>query len=220
MNWQERSALLLGEEGIARLARANVLVFGLGGVGSYCVEALARGGVGRLTLVDGDVFAHSNRNRQLSAYCSTVGRSKAEVTKERIADINPDCQVKALNLFYLGEGVDFAGFDYVVDCVDTVTAKLAILEQAAKAHVPVITCLGTGNKLHPECFRIDLLERTSVCPLAKVMRHECKKRNLTGIKALYSTELPVRRGEVVGSVSYVPGVAGLLIAGEVLQSLV
>lgn len=231
MSIEERTALLLGAEGVARLRRAHVILFGVGGVGSYTAEALARAGVGRLTIVDADVVADSNRNRQLIALCSTVGLPKAEVAAARIADINPDCRVRAVRLFYTPETadqIDFSDADYIVDAVDTVTAKLEILARAQAAGVPVLSCMGTGNKLHPELLRLTTLEKTEGCPLARVMRAECRRRGIRGVTVVYSAE-PPRRCTVPdtegtgrhapGSVSFVPGAAGLIAAGRVVRDL-
>ncbi len=231
MAMEERSLLLLGAEGIAKLKAAHVILFGVGGVGSYVAEALARAGVGRLTIVDADVVADSNRNRQLIALCSTVGKPKAEVAAARIRDINPDCDVQPVRIFYTAETaaeVPLAGADYVVDAIDTVTAKLEVLRRAREAGVPVISCMGTGNKLHPEALRLTTLEKTESCPLAKVMRVECRKRGLKHIPVVYSTE-PARKCTVPdtegtgrhapGSLSFVPGTAGLMIAGKVVRDI-
>lgn len=240
MSMTERTALLLGEEGILRLKNAKVLVFGLGGVGSYTVEALARSGVGLLTLVDDDVVSESNLNRQLVALRSTLGMHKTEVAKRRIADISPDCQVTTIPLFYTPETADqisFEGYDYVIDAVDTVSAKLEILQRAKAAGVPAISCMGTGNKLHPEKLCVTTIEQTQGCPLARVMRRECKQRGLKNVKVVYSTEPPIRhQGDAMqqqnnelrsgapkkstpGSVSFVPGCAGLMLAAEVVRAI-
>ena len=175
MGMEERTALLLGAQGMEKLAGAHVLLFGLGGVGSYTAEALARSGVGALTLVDDDVVAESNLNRQLVALRSTLGQSKAEVAARRIADITPGCRVTPVRLFYTPETADqlpFAGYDYVIDAVDTVSAKLEIIRRAKEAGVPVISCMGTGNKLHPEKLEVTWLDKTQGCPLARVMRRQ------------------------------------------------
>lgn len=240
MGMTERTALLLGEEGIERLNQAKVLVFGLGGVGSYTVEALARSGIGSLTLVDDDVVAESNINRQLVALHSTVGMAKTEVAKKRIADISPTCKVETIQMFYTPETADkisFEGYDYIVDAVDTVSAKLEILQRAQKANVPVISCMGTGNKLHPEKLCVTTIEKTQGCPLARVMRRECKVRGLKNIPVVYSTEPPIQhKGNTMqqqsntsrtgnpkkstpGSVSFVPGCAGLMLAAEVVRAI-
>lgn len=215
----ERTIRIIGEEGIDRLSECSVLVFGVGGVGSYVCEGLARAGVGALTLVDKDAVDITNINRQIPALHSTIGRSKVEVMAERIADIDPACRVDTREMFFLPDqpdDLDFAVYDYVVDAVDTVTAKLYIIERAKKAGVPVISSMGTGNKLDGGAFRITDIEKTKVCPLAKVMRRELKKRGIRDVKVLYSEEEPLSQG---GSISFVPSVAGLLIAGEVVRDL-
>ena len=215
----ERTARIIGEEGLDRLAECSVLVFGVGGVGSYVCEGLARSGIGSLTLVDKDVVDVTNINRQIPALHSTVGRPKVEVMAERISDIDPDCRVETRQIFFMPEqpdDIDFASYDYVVDAVDTVKAKIYIIERARQAGVPVISSMGTGNKLDGGAFRITTIEKTKVCPLAKVMRRELKKRGIEGVKVLYSEEDPRSEG---GSISFVPSVAGLLIAGEVVRDL-
>ena len=220
MNQQyERTSRIIGEEGIDRLQRCRVLVFGVGGVGSYVCEGLARAGVGALTLVDKDVVDITNINRQIPALHSTVGRSKVGVMAERIRDIDPGCDVDTREIFFLPDktdDIDFATYDYVVDAVDTVTAKIYIIERAKQADVPVISAMGTGNKLDGGAFRIADIEDTKVCPLAKVMRRELRKREISNVKVLYSEEEPHGVG---GSISFVPSVAGLLIAGEVVRDL-
>ena len=217
----DRTARLLGREAVDRLAASAVAVFGLGGVGSYAAEALARAGIGRLLLVDADVVDETNINRQLVALHSTVGRPKAEVMRERVLDIHPACRAEARVEFYPFP-LDFTAFDYAADCVDTVTAKLALIEACRSAGTPVISCMGTGNKLDAGAFEVSRIEDTSVCPLARVMRYELKKRGITGVKCVYSRELPRRTdGErVPASVSYVPSSAGLLLAGEIIQDLI
>lgn len=231
MALEERTRLLIGDTAADRLNRAHVIVFGVGGVGGHVVEALARAGVGKLTLVDADVVSDSNRNRQILALCSTVGQPKVEVAAQRVADINPDCQVVPVQLFYgpdTADAVDFTGADYVVDAIDTVSAKLTLITRAKEAGVPVICSMGTGNKIHPELLTLTTLDKTSGCPLAKVMRVECRKRGLTDVQVVYSTE-PARKCFVPdtegtgrhapGSISFVPGAAGLLLAGKVIRDL-
>lgn len=230
---EERTALLLGEEGVARLRAAHVILFGLGGVGGHVAEALARAGVGQLTLVDADTVAESNLNRQILALRSNLGQPKAQAAAARVRAINPDCRVQPVEMFYLPENADslpFYGADYVVDAVDTVTAKLEIITRAQAAGVPVISCMGTGNRLHPEMLRLGMLSKTSGCPLARVMRRECRARGLADIPVVYSEEpaltprpsdadpAPGRRA-VVGSVSFVPGAAGLILAGAVVRAI-
>lgn len=215
----ERTSRIIGESGVDKLRRCRVLVFGVGGVGSYVCEGLARAGIGALTLVDKDVVDITNVNRQIPALHSTVGRPKAEVMAERIRDIDPDCDADTKELFFLpGEpdDIDFASYDYVVDAVDTVTAKIYIIERAKQAGVPVISSMGTGNKLQGGAFKIADIEETKVCPLAKVMRRELRKRGIQDVKVIYSEEEPLSEG---GSISFVPSVAGLLIAGEVVRDL-
>lgn len=228
-----RSRLLLGD-GVDRLSRASVAVFGCGGVGSYIIEALARAGVGSITVIDGDTVAESNINRQLIATRETVGRCKAEVSRERILSINPSCQVTAVNLFYTPENadsIDLSSFDYVADAIDTVTSKIEIIVRCVKLGVPVISSMGTGNKLDPTKFRIDAIEKTSVCPLARVMRRELKVRGISGIPVLWSDEAPrtpaeseciknnSHRRSTPGSLSFVPSCAGLMIAGKIILTL-
>lgn len=233
VNEFSRTEMLLGAEGMERLERASVLVFGVGGVGSHCIEALARSGVGRLILVDSDVVSVTNINRQSIALHSTVGRYKTEVMKEKIRDISPRIRVEIQNVFVLPENIGEimdCGADYVVDAVDTVTAKIAIVEECWKRGIPLISSMGTGNKLHPELFEITDLSKTSVCPLCRVMRRELKQRGIYSLKVLYSKEKPLTvkegteeppegRRAVPGSISFVPPVAGLLIAGEVIREL-
>lgn len=231
MAMEERTRLLIGDTAADRLNRAHVIVFGVGGVGGHVVEALARAGVGKLTLVDADVVSDSNRNRQILALCSTVGQPKVEVAARRVADINLDCQVVPIQLFYgpdTADAIDFTGADYVVDAIDTVSAKLTLIARAKEAGVPVICSMGTGNKIHPELLTLTTLDQTSGCPLAKVMRVECRKRGLTDVQVVYSTE-PARKCFVPdtegtgrhapGSISFVPGTAGLLLAGKVIRDL-
>lgn len=216
----ERTSRIIGEKGVDRLHGCSVLVFGTGGVGSYVCEGLARAGIGSLTIVDKDVVDETNINRQIIALHSTIGQPKAHLMADRIRDIDPDCQVTPREMFFLPDGqpddLDFASYDYVVDAVDTVSAKIYIIERARQAGVPVISSMGTGNKLDGSAFKITTIEKTKVCPLAKVMRRELKKRGISGVKVLYSEEEPKSTG---GSISFVPSVAGLLIAGEVVRDL-
>lgn len=220
----DRTKLIIGEEGVDKLRSSSVILFGVGGVGSYVAEGLARAGVGRIALVDNDIIDITNINRQLPALHSTVGRSKVRVMAERIEDINPRCEVEAVECFFLPEtagGFDFRQYDYVVDAIDTVTGKLAIIEKAYREGVAVISSMGTGNKLDPTGFKVVPIEKTKVCPLAKVMRRELKNRGIKGVKVLYSEEQPVKHegGAVPGSISFVPSVAGLIIAGEVIKDI-
>ena len=229
-----RTALLLGNEGMEKLKNARVAVFGLGGVGGYVVEALARSGIGALELVDHDTVSITNLNRQLLATRDTVGKSKAAVAKARVAQIDPEIAVTARELFFGPDTVsqfDFSGYSYVVDAIDTVTGKLALVTAAQQAGVPIISCMGTGNKLDPTKFQITDISKTSVCPLARIMRKECAKRGIRHLKVLFSTEdpiapregsteeLPESRRALPGSVAFVPSVAGLIIAGEVIKDI-
>jgi tRNA A37 threonylcarbamoyladenosine dehydratase len=195
----ERTSLLIGEEAINKLNNSKVLIFGVGGVGGYVAEALARTGVGSITIVDKDTVSESNINRQIIALHSTVGRDKVDVLKERMLDINPNLQVDARKCFFLPENaheLDFSKYDYIVDAVDTVTAKLQIIVQAKEAGVPVISAMGAGNKVHPEMFEIADIYKTEMCPLAKVMRREFKNRGIKKLKVVYSKEKPVYKGDV------------------------
>ncbi len=221
-----RTENLIGAEGVQKLKAARVIVFGVGGVGGYTVEALARAGVGHITVVDNDTVSLSNINRQIIALSSTVGEKKTEVVKRRILDISPDCEVLALDLFFLPETeLAFSSYDYVVDAVDTVSAKIEIIRRAKEAGVPVISCMGTGNKRSAQGFAVENISKTSVCPLARVMRRELKKRGIEHVKVVYSKEEPVSQtpsGEkpVPASISYVPPIAGLMMAGEVIQDVI
>ena len=218
----ERTSLLIGEEAINKLNNSKVLIFGVGGVGGYVAEALARPGVGSITIVDKDTVSESNINRQIIALHSTVGRDKVDVLKERMLDINPNLQVDARKCFFLPENAhefDFSQYDYIVDAVDTVTAKLQIIVQAKEAGVPVISAMGAGNKVHPEMFEIADIYKTEMCPLAKVMRRELKNRGIKKLKVVYSKEKPVYKGDVPGSIAFSPSVAGLLMAAEVVREL-
>ena len=234
MDPYSRTRFLLGDHGMNILRSSHVAVFGLGGVGGYVVEALARSGIGALTLVDHDTVSITNMNRQLLATRDTVGLDKCQAAFERVKSIDPDITVHAIKEFYLPETTgqfDFTKFDYVVDAVDTVTAKLSLIQAAKAAHVPIISCMGTGNKLDPTQFEIADISKTSVCPLARIMRKECAKRGLKHVKVLYSKEdalspmdqspeeLPEGRRTLPGSVAFVPSVAGLIIAGEVIKDL-
>ena len=218
-----RTALLLGEAGVGKLKKARVAVFGLGGVGSWCAEALARSGVGALTLVDKDVVEESNCNRQLVALSSTVGKYKAEVMAARVKDIDPTCSAEPRVLFYLPETaheLPLAGYDYIADCIDNVTAKLHLVLAAKAAGVPVISAMGAGNKLDGGRFRVSDLAQTSVCPLARIMRRELKKRGVEHLPVCWSDETPVRTGEIVGSLPFVPSVMGLLMAEYIVKELI
>lgn len=231
-----RTCLLLGPESMKKLAASRVCIFGVGGVGGYVAEALARCGVGHLDLVDNDRICETNLNRQIIALHSTLGRYKAEVMRERILDINPAANVTAHLCFYLPETqdrFDFSKYDYVVDAIDTIAGKIALVTQAEEAHTPIISSMGAGNKLDPGAFRVADISRTSVCPLARVMRQELRKRKIVKLKVVYSEEKPIpvymadpkeeevtRRRSVPGSCSFVPSAAGLIIAGEVVKDLI
>lgn len=234
LNEFSRTELLIGGEGLKKLKNAKVMVLGVGGVGSHCIEALARCGVGKLILVDNDQVSLTNINRQSIAYHSTVGQYKTEVMKERIMDICPETEVITYEMFVLPDNMEEIFKerpDYIVDAIDTVTAKLSVAEKAIACSIPIISSMGTGNKLHGELFEITDISKTSVCPLCKVMRKELKARGIYHLKVLYSKEKPVdtskqeteeekgRRRSLPGSVSFVPPVAGLLIAGEVVRDL-
>ena len=232
-----RTELLLGREAMEKLNKAHVAVFGLGGVGGYVVEALARSGIGAMTLVDHDTISVTNINRQLLATTQTIGQQKALAAKERVLAINPQVQVDARCMFYgpdTAEQFDFTQYDYVVDAIDTVTGKLALVTAAQAAGTPILSSMGTGNKLDPTRFQIADITKTSVCPLARIMRKECAKRGIKHLKVLFSTEdpiasdpsvisreeLPEGRRALPGSVAFVPSVAGLIIAGEVIKDLI
>lgn len=228
-----RSEMLFGKEKVELLHSKHVAVFGCGGVGSYTIEALARSGIGTLTIVDNDTISITNINRQLYALHSTVGLPKVQVASSRIKDINPDCNVIEKNVFFLPETAaqfDFTKYDYIVDCIDTVTAKIALIENAKKSGKPIICSMGTGNKIHPELFEVADISKTSVCPLARVMRQELKKRGICDVKVVYSKEKPVKpvvsegtdpqlKGNSIAPASsaFVPPVAGLLIAAEIIN---
>ena len=233
-----RTELLLGTEALDRLQKAHVAVFGVGGVGGFAIEALARAGVGAIDIIDNDTISETNLNRQVIALHSTIGREKVEVMRERILDINPECKVRAHQCFYLPatrDQFDFSEYDYVVDAVDTVTAKLQLIQEAHEHGTPIISCMGAGNKLDPAQLEIADINETSVCPLAKVIRKECRKRGIPGFKVVYSTEPaltpqvdpsdpnaeqpPEGRRALPGSFTPVPATAGLIIAAEVLKDL-
>ncbi len=239
MNEQfSRTQLLIGQEGMEKLYKANVCVFGIGGVGGYTVEALARSGVSSFTLVDNDTVCLSNINRQIIATTKTIDQYKVDVMKERILEINPEAKVDVRRCFYLPETADqfdFSDYDYIVDAVDTVTAKLEIIMQAKACGTPVISSMGAGNKLDPTQFEVSDIYKTSVCPLARVMRHECKKRRIKKLKVVYSKEKPIqpidssiieeekkgtKKRAIPGSTAFVPSVAGLIVASEVVKDLI
>ena len=236
MNEQfSRTGILLGEAAVRKLNKARVAVFGIGGVGGYTVEALARCGVGQLDLIDSDTVSVSNINRQILATHSSVGKLKVEVAKARILDINPECSVRTYPIFYLPETAqqfDFTQYDYIVDAIDTVTGKLQLVERAVAAGTPIICSMGTGNKLDPAAFMVSDISKTSMCPLARIMRKELKKRGIHHLKVVYSQEEALtpdvdpeelaRSGkrQIPGSVAFVPGAAGLILAGEVVKDLI
>ena len=218
-----RTEALLGEQAMEKLKKARVAVFGIGGVGGHVVEALVRSGVGAVDIVDSDKVCMSNLNRQIIATESCIGKYKVDVMKERILDINPEAVVNVHKCFYLPETkdeFDFSQYSYVVDAVDTVTAKIQLVMEAAEAGVPIISSMGAGNKLDPTAFQVADIYKTSVCPLAKVMRRELKKRGIKKLKVVYSKEQPVVKNTVPASVAFVPSVVGLIIAGEVIKDLV
>lgn len=224
-----RTAMLIGEEGVQALRRAHVAVFGIGGVGGYVVEALARAGVGTLSLFDADTVSESNLNRQIIALYSTVGMPKVEAAAVRVHDIDPDITVQCHNVFYLPENAgdyDLSQYDYIVDAIDTVAAKMELIRRSRALGVPIICSMGTGNKLDPTAFRVARIEKTDTCPLARTIRNLCKKEGIRGVKVAYSTEQP--QGATLdadhgrhapGSISFVPAAAGLCIAGEVIREL-
>ena len=224
-----RTALLLGDDAVERLSQARVAVFGVGGVGGFAAEALARSGIGALDLIDGDVVSLSNLNRQIIALHSTMGKAKTEVMAQRIQDIDPDIRLTLHTCFFTPENAgdfDFTQYDYMIDAVDMVTAKIQLAVQAQAAGVPIISCMGAGNKLDPSAFEVSDLYKTSVCPLARVMRRELKARGIRKMKVVYSKEEPrkvdgpTENGRhIPGSIAFVPSAAGLVLAGEVIREL-
>ena len=237
-----RTELLVGQEALQRLCGAKVAVFGVGGVGGFCVEALARAGVGSLHLYDDDTVSVSNLNRQLAALHSTLGQPKAEVLARRVRDINPDCNVQAIQLFYLPDNaaqVDLSQYDYVADCIDTVAAKLELIQRCIRLNIPIISAMGTGNKLDPTLLRVSDISKTENCPLARVMRKELRHRGINHLNVVWSPEDPrtpltpiqtetpassarpgsTARRATPGSISFVPGAAGLIMAGAILRDL-
>ena len=239
-----RTRLLIGDEPVDRLAAARVAVFGVGGVGGYCVEALARAGVGTLHLYDDDTVSESNRNRQIAALCSTLGQPKAQVMADRVKDINPACDVRAIRMFYLPQNadqVDLSQYDYVVDCIDTVAAKLELAARCTASQTKIICAMGTGNKLDPTAFVVTDISKTEGCPLARVMRKELRKRGIEHLKVVWSTEEPRKpleqataelplqndtrpgstaRRDTPGSLPFVPAAAGLLLASAVIRDII
>ena len=231
-NQFSRTELLIGSEGMEKLKKSRVAVFGVGGVGGYVVEALVRSGLGSIDIIDNDTVAESNINRQILATKNTLGKYKVDVAEERILDINPDCKVKTYKTFYTPETskeFDFGQYDYIVDAIDTVVGKIELVVKANEAGTPIISSMGAGNKMHPEKFEIADIYKTSVCPLAKVMRQELKKRKIKKLKVVYSRETPIKIQEIFdkdtkkripGSNAFVPSAVGLIIAGEVIRELI
>ncbi len=232
-----RCRILLGDDALSKLRNARVALFGLGGVGGYAAEALARSGVGHIHLIDNDTISPTNLNRQILALHSTLGQYKVDVAAQRISDIDPTIEVRTYKTFYLpetAEEFDFSQYDYILDAIDTVSGKLSLIAQAKACHVPIISCMGTGNKLNAQDFQVADISKTSGCGLARVMRKECAKRGLKGVKVVYSQELPLNpeipadepipadssRRSLPGSVAFVPGAAGLIMAGEVIKDLI
>lgn len=247
MNQFSRTELLIGKDGIEKLKSAKVAVFGIGGVGSYVVEGLARAGIGKFILIDDDKICLTNLNRQIIATKSTIGKSKVEVARDRILDINPNAEVEIYEEFFMPDSKEILdkSISYIIDSVDTVTAKIELVIRAEKLNIPIISCMGTGNKLDPTKFEVTDIFKTSICPLAKVMRKELRKRNISKLKVVYSKEEPITpiqyeenscktncvcppgtkrkcdiRNQVPGSISFVPSVAGLIIAGEVIKDII
>ncbi len=223
-SWMSRTELLIGKEAIEKLKRAKVAVYGIGGVGSFVVEGLARSGIGHMVLIDNDTIAISNLNRQIHSTHKTIGKRKMDVMKERILDINPEAMVDVYMAQELEEGEENlidSSFSYIVDAVDTVSTKIKLIEKAISLQVPILSCMGTGNKLDPMKFEITDIKNTSVCPLARVIRKELKKRNISSLKVLYSKEEPIQKEnqKIPGSISFVPSVAGLMIAGQVIKDI-
>lgn len=218
-----RTERLIGKNGLEKLKNANIIIFGLGGVGSYTAEALARCGVGKMTVVDKDTVDVTNINRQLYALHSTIGKNKADVARERILDINPKCQVVSVVKMYLPENAEdfnLSQYDYIIDAIDNVTAKIDLALKAQELNIPILSSMGTGNKLDPTAFKITDIYKTDTCPLCRVMRRELKARSIKKLKVLYSTETPINDGErTPASISFVPSTAGLIIAGEVIKDL-
>ena len=238
LNQFSRTELMLGRGAMEKLKKSRVAVFGIGGVGGHAAEALVRTGIGAIDLIDNDTISLTNINRQIIATHKTVGKYKVDVAKERLMDINPECRIETYKTFYMPENAhefDFNIYDYIIDAIDTVTGKIAIIENAQKTKTPVISSMGAGNKLDPTAFEVADIYKTSVCPLAKVMRYELKKRGIKGLKVVYSKEMPVQlsddvskdaikelkgNGRAPGSNAFVPSVAGLIIAGEVIKDLI
>jgi tRNA A37 threonylcarbamoyladenosine dehydratase len=227
-----RTELLIGKEGIEKLSKSRVAVFGIGGVGGYVVEALVRSGIGAIDIIDNDTVCESNINRQIYATTKTIGKNKVDVAKERILEINPNIKVKTFQMFFTpqtADEFDFSNYDYIVDAIDTVVGKLSLIEKAKEYGVPIICSMGAGNKLDPTKFEVADISKTSVCPLARVIRTELKKRKIKDVKVVYSKEQPIKPNSTLnpqtnkqapGSIAFVPSVAGLIIAGEVIKDII
>lgn len=233
LNQFARTELLIGKENVEKLNKSKVAIFGIGGVGSFVVEGLARAGIGNFVLIDHDIVSETNINRQIIATTKTIGMSKVEVAKMRILEINPDAKVEIIKEFFMPDSKEILdnSIDYIVDAIDTITAKIELVQRANKLNIPIISSMGTGNKLDPTRFEVTDIYKTSVCPLAKVMRKELKQRGIKKLKVLYSKEEPIKpketsnqnqetKKQVPGSISFVPSVAGLIIAGEVIKDLI
>lgn len=228
LNQFSRTELLIGKQGIEKLQKAKVAIFGIGGVGSYTVEGLARSGIENFILVDNDIVSLTNINRQIIATHKTIGMPKVEIAKQRVLEINPNANVEIYQKLFMPETEEILNedIDYIIDCVDTVTAKIELVMRANKLNIPIISCMGTGNKLDPTRFEVTDISKTSVCPLAKVMRKELKNRGIRKLKVIYSKEEPIKIIESTeekvkaGSISFVPSVAGLIIAGEVIKDII
>lgn len=227
-NQFSRTKLLIGDDGIKKLNNAKVAIFGVGGVGSYVLEALTRAGVGNIIIVDNDVISESNINRQIIATHSTIGKDKVEVAKNRALDINPNAKIDAFKVFYNNENNNIIdkSVDYIIDCIDTISSKIDLVVMAKKLNIPIISSMGAGNKLDPTKFEVTDISKTSVCPLAKIMRKELRNRNIKNLKVVYSKEEPIKvsmvneeNKKVPGSISFVPSVAGLIIASEVVKDI-
>lgn len=224
-SWKQRTVRMVGEEAVERLNNARVAVFGLGGVGSYTAEALVRAGVGTVLFVDSEEVDETNINRQLIATTETVGKSKTECAKMRALSINPKCNVQTKTMFFAKETadeIDFTQYDCVADCIDSVSSKILLIEKAGQAGAFIVSCMGTGNKLDPSRFRVTDIEKTDVCPLARVMRRELKNRKIKNVKCVWSDELPVKPdgdSRTPSSISFVPGAAGLVLAGEIIRHI-
>ena len=226
LNQFSRTELVVGKDGVEKLNNTKIAIFGLGGVGSFALEGLVRAGIGNLVLIDNDCVELTNLNRQILATHKTIGKPKVEIAKQRILDINPNANVEIHQEFFMPEteGILDDSIDYIVDCIDTVTAKIELVVRAERLNIPIISCMGTGNKLEPTRFEVADINKTSICPLAKVMRKELRNRGVKKLKVVYSKEEPIKsnkkdRNQVPGSISFVPSVAGLIIAGEVVKTI-